>query len=476
LNVLTNSIKGWLIATVVLSQCLLAVGLLATGVYYTHRRLLSTLDAGMHARAQSIAALVRYTEDASGNVYFDNTLLPASFDPSHPDLFAVWTERSGLLTRSANWPAGLDIPPAGSSNHWDFAWAGIPYRALRVSQVPVLDREEGAAFRPQTLTIMYAAPMIRLREQVREAGGFIALASVLLLAVTVPLALWGIRRGVLPLQHLATQASAVSAQHWEFRAPPDAHQVEELRPLTESMTTMLGRLQRSFEQQREFVGNAAHELKTPVAVLKSTLQSLLHRPRNSEEYRAGVEHALEDLDRLEQLLQWMLRLAQAEQWAHGALRRDLQLVDLAATCEEAIERMRNLAQARHTSIHLSSNRPVLLRADPEDLQLVWTNLLENAVRYSPEGGAVEVTVGQNNGGPARVVFEDHGEGISPEDLPHIFDRFYRGDPSRTRATGGFGLGLAIAKALVEAYGGSIHADAAPGQGTRMTVELPVGSD
>ncbi len=175
---------------------------------------------------------------------------------------------------------------------------------------------------------------------------------------------------------------------------------------------MLARLQRSFDQQREFLGNAAHELKTPVAVLKSTLQSLLQRPRASEEYRAGLEQSLEDLERLEQLLQWMLRLARAEQWAHGALRRDLQIIDVTATCEEAIERVRHLAESRNATVRLSKNGAVPFRADPEDLQLVWINLLENAVRYGPEGGSVEVTVAGGASSPAQIVFEDHGAGIA----------------------------------------------------------------
>ena len=206
--------------------------------------------------------------------------------------------------------------------------------------------------------------------------------------------------------------------------------------------------------------------------MKSTLQSLVQRPRTADEYRTGIQQSLEDLERLEQLLQWMLRLARAEQWAHGALRRDLDVIDINATCEEAIDRIRNLAQSRNTAIHLSTNGPVPFRADPEDLQLVWANLLENAVRYSPEGSSVEVAVTHDNGGPFHITFQDHGPGIPPHDLPHIFERFYRGDRSRTRATGGFGLGLAIAKALVEAYGGSISAESEPSRGTRMTVQLP----
>jgi heavy metal sensor kinase len=468
---LRNSIRGRLIATVILSQSLLALGLLLAGTYYTYRRLRTALDQEIHARAMSIAALVRYTEDASGDLYFDDSLVPAPLDGHHPDLYAVWTERSGLLTRSPEWPAGLELPPPAGKLHWHFAWAQLPYRGVRVSGVPVLDREEGQKFRPQRLTIIYATPTLRLEAQTREAAAFIAAASVVLLGVTSVLALWGIRRGLLPLQHLADQASLVSTENWKVAVPEEARQLEELQPLTESMTTMLARLESSFTQEKQFMGNAAHELKTPVAVLKSTLQSLLYRPRSASEYRNGLEQSLEDLERLEHLLQRMLRLARAEQWAQGALPRDLPTVDLAATCDEAIARVRGLAEARRMKIQLSADVRVALKADPEDLQLVWTNLLENAVRYSPEGGSLEVAI-SGNGGTAKVSFQDHGIGIASDDLPHIFERFYRGDPSRTRATGGFGLGLAIAKVMVEAYGGTIHAESTPGEGTRMTVELP----
>ena len=466
-----DSIQRRLIAAVVLSQAILTVGLMVTGVLVTYWRLLATLDAGMQAHAVSVAVLVRYTDDSTGNVYFDNSLLPESIDPNHPDQFKVWADRTGLLARSEDWPEGLPLDP-GPSQHWNFTWAGVPYHALRITHVPILDREEDKGYRPQTLTIVYASPTIRIRQQVKAAAAFIALVSLLLLGASAWLASWGIRRGLFPLQALAQQAAQVSTQSWRLLPPKEAEEIEELRPLTDSMTQMLARLERSFVQQREFLGNAAHELKTPVAVLKSTLQSLLQRPRSSEEYRGGLQASLQDLDRLEQLLQWMLRLARAEQWAQDARRRELEVIDLNSTCEEAVERIRSLAQSRNTTIHLATNGTVPFRADPEDLQLVWTNLLENAVRYSPEGASVEVSV-THDAQTAKVIFQDHGTGIAAADLPRIFERFYRGDHSRTRSTGGSGLGLAIAKALVEAYGGSIRADSAPGKGTRMTVEFPV---
>lgn len=470
-----HSIRWRLIVTVVVSQSLLAVGLLVAGILYTRRRLVSSLDARMQAHAMSLAALARYTEDPPEKLYFDKTLVMATLDPDVDDSFSIWSDQSGLLTRSDNWPGSFEAPGSGSGS-WSFQWAGLPYRGLRLVNLPVLDREPDTQTPLEHLSIVYLSPMLQLNEQLRQIGIFIAAASLVLVGLTGWLALWGIRRGLLPLQHLAEQATLVSTQNWELHLPDDADQVAELRPLVESMRTMLSRLERSFGQQREFLGNAAHELKTPVAVLKSTLQSLLQRPRASEDYRRGIENSLEDLERLEKLLHWMLRLARAEQWAHGALRRDLQVIDLTATCEEAVERMRPFAAEHRSSIRLAGNGRVLLRADPDDLQLVWTNLLENAVRHSRQGEAVEMEIGRNNGGPVRVTCRDHGPGIPAEDLPHIFKRFYRGDPSRTRATGGFGLGLAISKALIEAYGGTLRAQSAVGEGTCMIVELPVGDD
>ena len=468
-----KSIKGWLILIVVVSQGLLAAGWLLGGILYTRRVLLSTLDLSIQARARTVAALVRYTEDANGTVYFENSLVPPPLDPSHPDLYAIWTERSGLLVHSANWTNAVEAP--SGRDRWFFDLHDVHYRGLRLTRVPILDREDGDTFRPQMLTVVYASPTFRLNQQVRQSGLYIALSGILLLSGTVLLSLWGVRRGLMPLQVLAERAALVSTQNWELHLPDEVQGLKELRPLAGSMKTMLDRLHHSFDQQNEFLGNTAHELKTPVAVMKSTLQSILQRPRTSDEYRAGVERSLEDLARLERLLQWILQLARAEQWARGALHRDLEFVNIVSTCEDAVDRIRSLAESRNTIVDLSTNGPVLFRADPEDLQLVWVNLLENAIRYSPPGGRVRVVVFPEADCRAQVVVEDHGFGIDSKQLPRIFDRFYRGDPSRNPTTRGFGLGLAIVKALLESYGGTIIAESVQGKGTRMTVSLPVES-
>ena len=306
----------------------------------------------------------------------------------------------------------------------------------------------------------------------KAALAAIATASLLLLGATTWLASWKIRRGLLPLQILARQASLVSTQSWKLQPPKEAEDIEELRPLTESMTQMLARLEYSFRQQREFVGNAAHELKTPVAVLKSTLQSLLQRPRSSEEYRAGLQASLQDLDRLEQLLQWMLRLARAEQWAQNGQRREL---ESSTSTPPAKKQWREFEAWPSPATRASISPPTgRFSSAPTPKTCNWCG--RTCWRMRSATAPRDHRSKSRWPAPAirrRLLFKTMAREFPPSDLPRIFDRFYRGDPSRTRATGGFGLGLAIVKALVEAYGGSIAAESTPGKGTRMTVELPV---
>jgi signal transduction histidine kinase len=181
---------------------------------------------------------------------------------------------------------------------------------------------------------------------------------------------------------------------------------------------------------------------------------------------------LEDCGRLEDLLQRMLRLARIEQASENGMRH-VGFTELTSTCEAAISRIEVLAQSRGVGVELVDSVSVHLRADPEDLELIWVNLLENAVNYSPAGSTIGVRVSRNGGDRAKVFIEDCGPGIPPEELPYIFERFRRADRSRARSTGGFGLGLAICKAMVLAYGGSIEAANRLQQGTEVRVELPV---
>ena len=470
-NMRQTSIQRRLIAAVVISQLLLAIGIVSVAVFFTRRQLRNAFDAGLHGRAMSIAALVRYSEDEHPTLIFEDDLVPPPVEKQHPDLYQVTTGDGRVLARSPNWPLDLQAIPKKDRQHANFAVDGIRYRAVRLENVPVLDRE-GDAPSTDVLTVTYAAPTDQMTRAIAHAAIYIAAGSGLLLLVTVALAVLGLRRGLRPLAELATSAASVNTSNWKLNPSEAAVSTTELAPLTQAMTAMLDGLHRAFTQQREFLANAAHELKTPVAILKSTLQSLLQRPRAAEEYRAGLEQALDDMARLEQLMHSMLRLARAEQWAAGSTRRDLEAVEVAATCESALERLAPVARERGVTIHFASNGPMPMRADADDLELVWSNLLENAIRFSPAGGNVQLRV-RANGQRGYIEVEDEGPGIPQSELAHLFERFHRSDSSRARNTGGYGLGLAISKALIEAYGGTITPASRPGQGTRMVVEVPL---
>ena len=212
-----------------------------------------------------------------------------------------------------------------------------------------------------------------------------------MLAISGGFSIWALRRSFRPLSELANGAASISPSNWNLDPPEEARDTLELEPLTQAMTSMLvGTCIERFTQQREFLANAAHELKTPVAILKSTLQSLAQRPRSADEYRAGLDEALDDMARLEKLLHSMLRLARAEQWAAGNLRRDLVPVDVGMTCQVAIERVHAVAEQRGIAIEFTPNGPMRLSADPDDLELVWSNLLENAIRFSPDRATVRI--------------------------------------------------------------------------------------
>jgi len=378
-----------------------------------------------------------------------------------------------LIARSSGWEGVPAIMGEADRRYGDFTLAGVPYRAVALRDVPVLDQEgaeDGSP--PAKVTVIYASSLVPNHVRLMKLAALVGATSILLLLVTNAFAVWSVRRGLAPLHALAAQANKISVHNWNFSPPPGVSLATELSPFVHAIEAVLARLKDSFRQQRDFTNDAAHELKTSVAIVKSSLQSLLHRPRTQREYETELEALLEDCGRLEDLLGRMLRLARIEQLSENGAPPKLATTELTSTCEAAISRIRKVAEERNITLEFESPPAVYMRADPEDLELIWLNLLENAVQYSPEESMVKLRVRRNGGAMVEVSVMDSGPGIPPVELPHIFERFHRGDPSRARSTGGFGLGLAICKALVDAYNGTIEAINLPGQGTQMRVQLP----
>jgi heavy metal sensor kinase len=465
--VFLNSIQRRVLLTIIISELVLAAALATIAIAYTRQRLLAAFETSLRARAMSVAALVHYADEKAYGLEFARSLVPPSLEPGYPDLYLVEASSAGVISRSPNWPEGLQIPTTAQISK--LRVGGKSYRGVWLLNVPVLDEDRPAS--PPRLSVFYAARSHQIEQQLFGVTKFFVACSAVILILTTVVSYWGIRRGLLPLRTLAQQSANVSTRNWDVDVDV-SRQPTELRPLIHALNAMLVRLRQSFVQQREFIGNAAHELKTPVAVLKSTLQTLSLKPRTALEYREGLEFALQDLDRLERLVQWMLRLARAEQWSSGRGRNDIGVINLTNTCEEAITRVAGLARGRGIAVELRKNGDCPVRADSEDLQIIWVNLLDNAIRHSPNQGKVELSIAHASD-RAQVRVSDNGPGIPEREIPHIFDRFYRGDPSRARETGGFGLGLALAKAFTEAYGGTIRLDRKIRTGTSIVVELPL---
>jgi len=216
------------------------------------------------------------------------------------------------------------------------------------------------------------------------------------------------------------------------------------------------------------VNDAAHELKTVVAIQKSSLQVALQGDAVASDYRIGLERALEDVDRLNALVHRMLSLASLE----GSDRaKEIELVALDETILAACDQLGPVAAAHRITIESQIAGRYYVASEEGLLQTLWVTLLENAIRYSHAHSSIRIDCNLTDN-RATVVVQDCGAGIRPEDLPHIFERFYRGDVSRSRDTGGFGLGLAIAKAIVEKHNGDTAVESERGAGTIVRVVLP----
>lgn len=302
---------------------------------------------------------------------------------------------------------------------------------------------------------------------------YAAAGAVLFLLLLNLYATRAIRRAVDPLRLYAESVKNTSSVDPDVSVPPGGKIPSEVLPLVQTAEAILERAEDSLRRQRDFTSDAAHELKTSVAVIKSSIQSLRYRPRTQREYELGLDGMTEDCLRLEDLLERLLRLAQIQQAPARTARSTRARIELRPTCEAAVSRMSKLSEERSITLELEGEGAFSLRADPEDLQMIWTNLIENAVRYSPPGSKVVMRIAAAENSSVAVSVLDSGPGIPPVELPYIFQRFHRGESSPEQTAGGFGLGLAICKALTDSYGGAIEALNREEGGAEIRVQLPV---
>ncbi len=273
-------------------------------------------------------------------------------------------------------------------------------------------------------------------------------------------------RALAPVDRITQTARQLSAKNLNQRLGLDLPD-DELGRLERTFDDMLERLDGAFQRQRRFTADASHELRTPLTIMRGEIEVTLSRPRDTAEYRKVLEAVGEQSDRLIDLVNSLLLLARADA---GEIPIQRDAVDVPAAVEIAIEQMRSLAD--EAGVTLSAAGPaVTIPADLTLFHQLLFNLLDNAIRHTPEGGSVRVTwiLEQDH---LRLEVHDTGTGIAAEHLPLIFDRFYRVDAARGRNEGRVGIGLAISRWIADAHGGSISAKSQAGAGSTFTVTMP----
>lgn len=396
----------------------------------------------------------------------------------------------GLLERQAK--AGL-AAMLTSSEHAGFyyvLWQPDGAVALQSTNVPgTLPRPElaqGAGFRPrtrgeyreQTITAADGTQLLVGDSLALEQAGLNRLALRLALTGAVILVLglaggwWLASRAIRPIRQISESAAKIAAGNLTERinlSDTDSELGELARVLNSSfdqVQTAFNQLQAALDRQVQFTADASHELRTPVSVVLAEANSALARERTPAEYQEALESCRHAARRMRRLTYSLLTLAGLDS---GAARGRHAQCDLAAITLEVIQLLRPLADEHGVTIQ-SELRAAPCLGDPGQLGQVVTNLVSNAIQYNRPGGEVRVSVSSGLWTSVLNV-ADTGAGIDAGDLPHIFDRFYRADKSRSQANGHAGLGLAIAKAIVEAHGGEIHAASDPGLGSTFTLTL-----
>ena len=463
----SKSITHRLVITVLILELLSAVALIGAITVHEWSVQLEIFDGSLVANAESLMGAVQDTEDEGDNVMLDMRGVRVAKDA----VFRVEDERGKVLGFAGD-PPHLETTAAAGPLFRNTKVRGRDYRFLVLNGTRIVDPGKANGGVRHSITIVYGTPLRHVWHEVLEAVRFFAIATAFLLGITAVVMAWLVRKGLSPVHELAREAERIQPGDWQFHAPMSAKETTELRPLAGALESALARLQRSFEQQKRFTSDAAHELKTDVAIVKSSLQLLSMRKRTLEEYGQGLAVSLEDITRLESTVEKMLTLARLEQPAESyTTSAASQSCSLRDVIYDAAHQSKPFAQLKSIEVAVEIKADVRLPIDSRDALLLCSNILLNALQHSPDGATVHITVTADEG-IARLTVRDQGEGISDEDCDHVFEPFYRGDQSRSRKSGGTGLGLSICKAICERAGGSIKiANHAPG-GALVTVTLP----
>lgn len=274
-------------------------------------------------------------------------------------------------------------------------------------------------------------------------------------------------KSIRPIDKVIATAEKISQTNLDHRIPFPYHR-DELYRLSATINALLDRMQDAFQREKDFTANASHELKTPLAIVKGTLEVLVRKPREREHYETRIQFCLKELNRMARLIDQLLMLARYES---SKINPNIQTVALFPHLESVIERMRPSALTKGIAITVDHADNARIAADSEMLDMIFENILSNAIKYSPANSSIAIVV-QHTATTIVCSISDQGIGIPEEKLNTIFERFYRVDESRSSSTGGFGLGLSIVKKLADLQQIQVSVTSATNRGTTFTLTFP----
>ena len=350
------------------------------------------------------------------------------------------------------------------------AWPRTPY-SLTVAEgtrVRLLVREARSGGRPVYVRVGRSERFAR--EELGEFATVLGLSLPFAFAAAVAAGYLLARRALAPVSAMTTRARRITAEHLDERLPVE-NPSDEFGQLAGVVNDALDRLERAFDTLRRFTADASHELRTPLTAIRSVGEVGLRERRGEADYREMIGSILEETERLTALVDSLLLLSRAD-----AGKADLRpaLMSLDDLANEVAADLAVLAEEKRQEVRVEAPAVVTVVADRPAMRQAAINLLDNAIKYSPEGAVIRLVVRRD--GPSAVLdCVDAGPGIAPEDLPHVFERFYRADRARSRVSGSAGLGLAIARWAVEANRGRIEVESEVSRGSVFRIVLPAAS-
>jgi heavy metal sensor kinase len=429
--------------------------------------LIRSLREALLRRAHQIALTIIADIPQRGEAYVASEI-QARYAPELNERYIRVTDQSDQTIYASSNSSSMQAPPA------------ITFTGNAPESQPVTSEESlHSRERLQVMAIGYRLPDGRQyvvevgasESEISSALGGLLITLSLGFPVFIGLTSVGayilLGRALRPVDEIVHSAERITLQNLSQRLPVPGTG-DEIERLTLALNRMIKRLDESYQVTSRFAGDASHELRTPITIMRGELEGLLHEGNFTEEQSEQLASILEEAERLTQIVEGLLTISRLDA---GESRLEKDPIDLAQLAHDTVEQMLPLAEDKPLSLSCEAGAEVMVEANEVRLKQVLVNLLDNAMKYTPSGGKIAVRV-SSDAASAILEVEDNGIGISSEALPHVFERFYRSEQHAARVVDGTGLGLSMVQSIVESHRGKITVQSREGHGSVFRVEVP----